>query len=390
MIGFDDRRPDLLQDRENLLAGLEIKTVDVIQLLGGGRRNKFVPQAIVDRELGRELPIILDIEIVRVKAEVSLRGPQRADHVGRIAKQEIGHRVAAARHRVAVLRIQRRRVAGREGEAAPNTVVGVEEHARLTDVEPELDAVSPTHDGHAVGNVVVVQDAALRQAVAADAGESSPAYRRNSPVSLDSGDSRDADLGSDVRRNGYLLAEQVRVAMVEPQHVDDGRRKRGCELSHLVIGARDDLAAAVGDQCRRIERGALPSLPRKQRMPRVNEPVDPDALLVVIQFLDRRSHQVRALYSGAIGDRDIWIEFLGDRIDAGGWNHVARENLAGPGGRIEGHRIINEVFSGEVAAQQLLSRKQPALHAAQPLEEALVASEHEELVLQNRRAYAAA
>src|SRR5258708_3977699 len=125
-------------------------------------------------------------------------------------------------------------------------------------------------------------------------------------------------------------------------------------------------------------------------MLRVDEPIDSDALLVVIQLLDWRSHQVRALYSGAIGDRDIWIEFLGDRIDAGGWNNVARENLAGPGGRIEGQRIVDRGFSGEVAAQQLLSRKQPALHAAQPLEEALVASECEELFLQNRRAQAAA
>ena len=46
----------------------------VVQLLGSGRRHEFVPQAVVDGELGRELPIVLRIEIVRVKAEMSLRG----------------------------------------------------------------------------------------------------------------------------------------------------------------------------------------------------------------------------------------------------------------------------------------------------------------------------
>src|SRR5207249_2451620 len=116
---------------------------------------------------------------------------------------------AAARYGIAILRIQRRCVAGIEGEAPPNTIVGVEEYASLADIEPELDAVAPTHDRHAVGNVVIVEDAALRKAVAADAGESRPAYRRNSPVSLDGGDSGDADVGSDVRRDCYLLAEQV-------------------------------------------------------------------------------------------------------------------------------------------------------------------------------------
>src|SRR6266478_4794936 len=123
--------------------------------------------------------------------------------------------MAATRHWIAGLRIQRRCVAGCESEAAPNAVVGVEEYARLPDVEPELDAVTPTHDRHAVGDVVVVQDAALCEAVAADAAESGPAYRRNSPISLDGGDSSDADIGADVRRNGHLLAEQVRIAVVE-------------------------------------------------------------------------------------------------------------------------------------------------------------------------------
>src|SRR6266478_3819092 len=97
--------------------------------------------------------------------------------------------MAAARHGIAVLRIQCRRITGREGEAASDTVVGVEEHARLADVEPKLEAVAPRHKRHAVGNVVVVEDAALRKAVASDAAESGPAYGRNTPISLDGGDS---------------------------------------------------------------------------------------------------------------------------------------------------------------------------------------------------------
>src|SRR5882724_9440377 len=104
--------------------------------------------------------------------------------------------MAAVRHWIAGIRVQRSRIAGIEGEAAPNTIVGVEEYASLADVEPELDAVASTHDRHAVGNVVAVEDAALRKAVAADAGKSRPAYRRNSPASLDGGDSGDADVGS--------------------------------------------------------------------------------------------------------------------------------------------------------------------------------------------------
>ena len=93
---------------------------------------------------------------------MSLRGTERADHVGGIAGEEIGYRMAAARHGISGLRIQRGRVAGGKCEAPTNAVVGVEEYARLADVETKLNAMPPAHKRHAVGNVVVVQDAALQ------------------------------------------------------------------------------------------------------------------------------------------------------------------------------------------------------------------------------------
>src|SRR5205085_6118804 len=113
------------------------------------------------------------------------------------------------------------------------------------------------------------------------------------------------DVGADIRRYGHLLAEEVGVAVIEAQHVDDGRRHRRRELSHFVIGTRDHLATPVRNQRRGIEWSALPGLPCKPRMLRVDEPIEADVLLVVSQSLDRRAHKIRALYSGAIGDRDI-------------------------------------------------------------------------------------
>ncbi len=80
----------------------EIEAEDMIELLRHGRADVLVAQSVVDAERTGDFPIVLRVEIICVVTKMGLRSADSAAHVGGVAEQEIGDRIAGSGGRVAV------------------------------------------------------------------------------------------------------------------------------------------------------------------------------------------------------------------------------------------------------------------------------------------------
>ena len=98
VVGIDNRRPDLSKCRKQLLAGVEIKTINVVPLLLDRRRraHEFPSKSVVQREFAGDLPVVLEEQVMRLELEVRSRCADGSAHVRRIAEQEIRNTIARA------------------------------------------------------------------------------------------------------------------------------------------------------------------------------------------------------------------------------------------------------------------------------------------------------
>ena len=175
----------------------------------------------------------------------------------------------------------------------------------MADFGAEFEAMAAVDPSDAVGELVVVDAVALREAVASDAAVALPADAGDAPVGGGGGDAGDADGLGEVGFDGDLLAEQVGEAVIGAEDVDDGGGEGGSELGDFVGAGGEDLRAAEGNERSGRERRRLVGLAAEEGVFGRDEPIDADGVLVVVENLDGSADEIGALDGGAGDAGDI-------------------------------------------------------------------------------------
>ncbi len=236
MLRTDDGLADLAQDREELLAGGDVKTEYVVQLLCYGRAYIFVAQAVVDREIAGDFPIILGVEILRVIPEMGLRSADGAAHLRGIAEQKVRNPSPVRRRDCGHRTRAQSSLTGSERSA--RAVVGIDKHARLADFRAELQRMATLDHRKAIRYLVAIDSVALCQTVAADSAVPVQPTPGTPQFAGAGGYAGDADRRGDDRSRPGPARRTVPRAVIRAKDIDDCGGDGGRQLRDFVSAGR--------------------------------------------------------------------------------------------------------------------------------------------------------